>query len=139
MAVKHDLEVFSLSTPSAPHLVPKLGTHMPTTIIIPQRLCTPKTLQQWIRRQHHLPNALDSLPALSRADRSDILHDPLRRFRLPCTGFPGNNNALVLLVGVHVVVGRFSDGEYVRGHFESVLAAVRGEDVRGVDAEVWRG
>jgi hypothetical protein len=46
---------------------------------------------------------------------------------------------LVLLVGVHVVVGRFSDREYVGRHFESVLAAVRGEDVRGVDAEVWRG
>lgn len=90
---------------------------MPTTIIIPQRLCTPKTLQQWIRRQHHLPDPLDPLSPLSSADRSDILHDPLRRFRFPGTGFPGNNDTLVLLVGVHVVVGRFGDRENVGRHF----------------------
>jgi len=64
------------------------------------------------------------------------LHDPLRRFGLCSTTFAGNDDALVLLVAVHVVIGRLGDGEYVRWDFKSVLAAIGRQDSWGIDAKI---
>ena len=142
MTIEHDLEVLALPRCVSAQRTKQPRedrTHMPTTVIIPERLGTPKTFQQRIRRQNHLPDPLNPLSSLPTTNGSDILHDPLSSLRLAGSGFPRNNDALVLLVGVHVVVGRLRYREYVRRHFESVLVAVRGEDFWGVDAEVCRG
>lgn len=49
----------------------------------------------------------------------------------------GDDDALVLGVGVHGVVGGLGNGVDVRGHLETVLALVRLEGGEGVDTEVW--
>lgn len=65
---------------------------------------------------------------------SDVLHDPLRSFCLSSSRLSRNNHALVVFVGVHVVVGGFSNGEDMGRDFESVLVAVGFEDIIGIDA-----
>ncbi len=61
---------------------------------------------------------------------------PLRCFGLACTGFARDDNALILLVCVHVVVSTFGDGKDVWCHLETVLASIGLEDVFGVDTEI---
>ena len=85
---------------------------MSTRVIIPQRLCTSKTLQQWIRRKYHVLNLLDATILASRY-RGDILHNPFGSFGLSGTRFTRDDNALVLVVGIHVIVGRFGDSKHV--------------------------
>jgi hypothetical protein len=105
----------------------------PRRIIIPQRLRVSKGLEQWIRRQDHVLDLLDGGVGAA-GDIGDVLHYPLCGFGLPGATFTRDDDALVLSVGLHIVVGGFSDGEDVRGHFEAVLPAVAVEDGVCVDS-----
>ena len=84
-------------------------------VVVSQRLCVSERFEQWICGQHHVHHLLNRRVLASR-DICDVLHESLRSFCLSCSGFTGDNDALVLLVGVHVVVGRFGDCEDVRRH-----------------------
>ena len=77
---------------------------MSTGVVIPQRLCTSKTLQQRIRREHHVLYLLDAAILASRY-RGDVLHNPFGGFCLSGTRFTGDDDTLVLVVGIHVVIG----------------------------------
>lgn len=112
-------------------------THMSRRVVIPESLCAPETLEQRVRRQHHLLDPLNAAAAFfSARDGSDVLHDPLRRLGLPRTGLSRDDHALVLLLGGHLVVSRLGNGEDVGRHLEPVLASVRLQRLLGVDAEV---
>lgn len=109
---------------------------MTTRVVVPQRLGASETLQQRVGSHDHLLNPLN---ALSTRNSSDILHDPLGRLRLSRARLSGNDDALVVLVGDHVVVGALGDGVDVRRHLEAVLAAVGVEDFVRVDGEQAEG
>lgn len=57
---------------------------MTTRVIITKRLRTTKTLEQRIRRQHHILDLLNTT-VLSSRDRGHILHDTFRCLRLAST------------------------------------------------------
>ena len=109
---------------------------MSTRIVIPQRLRTPKALQQRIRCQHHVFDLLDAA-ILFTGNRSDVLHDAFGCFCFAGARFTGYDDALVVFVGLHVVVGAFGDGEYVRWYFEAVFAFVGLKDVVGVYSQIY--
>ena len=109
---------------------------MTTGVVIPQRLCTSETLQQGVCREHHVLNLLDTAISTS-GDRSNVLHDTLCGFRLPCTRFTRDDDTLVLVVRVHVVVCGFRNAEHVRGHLETVLALVLLEHLVRIDAQIY--
>ena len=58
---------------------------MPTRVVIPQRLCAPKTFQKRVRSEHHVLDLLDTA-VLATRDGSDVLHDLLRSFGFTRTG-----------------------------------------------------
>lgn len=47
-----------------------------------------------------------------------------------------DDDALVILVALHVVEGSFGDGEYVRGHLQAIASSVGVEDGFCVDTEI---
>ena len=96
---------------------------MSTRVVVPQRLRASETLQQGVGGENHVLNLLDTAVLTSR-DSSDVLHDTLRGLRLSRSGFARDDNALVLVVGIHVVIGRLSDTEHVWGNFQPVLPFV---------------
>ena len=65
------------------------------------------------------------------------MHDALRSLRFAGTGLARDNDTLVLMVGVHVVVCRLSDGEDVRGDLKPVLPLVLLKYIIGVDAQIY--
>ena len=85
---------------------------MSTGVVIPQRLRTSETLQQRVGGEHHVLDLLDAA-VLSSGYGSDVLHDPLRRLGLAGTGLSRDDNALILVVCVHVVVCGLGNGEDV--------------------------
>ena len=89
---------------------------MSTGVVIPQGLCASKALQQRIGRKHHVLDLLDATILASRY-RGDVLHNPFGSFGLSGTRFARDDNALVLVVGIHVVVGRFGDSKHVGRDF----------------------
>ena len=114
---------------------------MPTRVVVPERLGTSKALQQGVRRQHHFLDSFDpiSSPRMRTRHRRNVLHDPLSRLRLARSTLARDDDALVVLVRDHVVVGALGDRVDVRSDFEAVLAAVRVEDFVGVDGEEAEG
>jgi len=108
---------------SRPHRWIDDRTYMSTRIIVTESLSTTETFQQRVRSQNHILDLLDAAVLTSR-NGSDILHDTFRSLRLSCTRFAGYNDALVLMVGIHVVICAFSDTEHMRWHFEPILALV---------------
>ena len=109
---------------------------MSTRVVVPQCLCTTETLQQWVGSQHHVLDLLDTT-ILPSGYGSDVLHDALRSLRFAGTGLARDNDTLVLMVGVHVVVRRLSDGEDVRGDLKPVLPLVLLKYIVGVDAQIY--
>lgn len=109
---------------------------MATRIIVPERLRTTEALKQWICRKHHVLNLLNTAILASR-NFSDVLHDPFRCFRLSCTRLPRNNNALVLMVGIHVIISAFGNAEDVWRDLESILPPILLECFLGVDAQIY--
>lgn len=114
---------------------------MSTRVVVPERLGAPEALEEGVGGQNHL---LDPLDSRSRArvrasDGGNVLHDALRGLRLSCSTLAGDDDALILLVGDHVVVGGLGDGVDVRRDLETVLAAVGDEDFVGVDGEEAEG
>ena len=70
LRIKHDFEVLAV----------------PRAIVVAERLCASKALEQGIGRQHHVFDVVDA--SASRAvstDSSDVLHNPLSRLRLAST------------------------------------------------------
>lgn len=96
---------------------------MSTGVIVPQSFGTPKAFKQWIGGQHHVLNLLNPTVGTSR-DRGDILHDPLGSLGFACTRLSGDDDTLILVVGIHVVVGTFGDAEDVRRHLQTILALI---------------
>lgn len=84
-------------------------------VVVPQCLCVSKRLKQRVRGQHHVHHLLD-LRVLPARHVGNVLHEALRGLGLSCAGLAGDDDALVLLVGVHVVVGGLGDGEDVWRH-----------------------
>ena len=89
---------------------------MSTGVIIPQRLCTSKALQQRIGREHHVFDLLDAT-ILASGYRCDVLHNPFGSLGLSGTRFTRDDNTLVFVVGIHVIVGRFGDSKDVGRDF----------------------
>ena len=111
-------------------------THMSTRVVVPQCLCTTETLQQWVGSQHHVLDLLDTT-ILPSGYGSDVLHDALRSLGLACTGLAGDDDALVLMVCVHVIVRRLSDRKDMRGHFKPVLALILLQHIFRVDTQIY--
>ena len=78
---------------------------MSTRVVIPQRLRTSETLQQRVGGEHHVLDLLDTA-VLSAGYRGDVLHDAFRGLGLASARLARNNNALIILIGLHVVVRR---------------------------------
>jgi hypothetical protein len=102
-------------------------------VVVPQRLCVSERLKQRICGQHHVHHLLN-LRVLSTGDVGNVLHEAFRSLGLSCAGLARDDDTLVLLIGIHVVVGGLGDCENVRGHFQPVLALVALQDLLGVDA-----
>ena len=109
---------------------------MSTGVVIPQRLRTSETLQQRVGGEHHVLDLLDAAVLPSRHCR-DVLHDPLRRLGLAGTGLSRDDDALILVVCVHVVVCALRDGEYVGRDLQPVLALVLLEHLVRIDAQIY--
>ena len=67
------------------------------------------------------------------------MHDPFRRLRLACPRLARDNDALILLVALHVVIRRLSRRKDMRGHLKSILALVGVEDRIRIDAQIAKG
>lgn len=96
---------------------------MSAGVVVPQCFGAPEAFQERIGRQNHVLNLLDAA-ILTAGYRRHVLHDALCRFGLPRTRLSRNDNALVLLVGIHVVIGGLRDTKDMRGDLESVLALI---------------
>ncbi len=119
LCVEHDFKILSMTR----------------RVIVPERLGATKGLEERVGSQNHILDVLNARIGAT-TDGSDVLHDTLRCFGLACTGFARDDNALILLVCVHVVVSTFGDGKDVWCHLETVLASIGLEDVFGVDTEI---
>ena len=98
-------------------------THMSTRVVVPQCLCTTETLQQRVSCEDHIFDFLDTAVLTTRYG-GDVLHDALRSLRFAGTGLARDNDTLVFMVGVHVVVCRLGDREYVWRDLEPILALI---------------
>ena len=112
------------------------STHMSTRVVIPQRLRTSEALQQRVGGEHHVLDLLDAAVLPSR-HCGDVLHDPLRRLCLAGTGLSRDDDALILVVCVHIVVCALRDGENVGRDLQPVLALVLLEHLVRIDAQIY--
>lgn len=110
---------------------------MATRVIIAKRLRTPKTFKERICSQNHIFDLLNTA-ILPSGDLGNILHNTLRRFCLPSTRFPRNNDTLILVVRIHVVISTFCYAENMWRHFKPVLPPVLLKCLFRVDPEVYK-
>lgn len=87
----------------------------PRGVVVPQCLCVAEGFKQRVRGQHHVHHLLN-LRVFPARYVGNVLHEALRSFGLSCSRFAGDDDTLVLLVGVHVVVGGLGDGEDMWRH-----------------------
>ena len=109
---------------------------MATRVIVSKRLGTTKTFKQRVGGEHHVLDLLDAAVLPSR-HCGDVLHDPLRRLGFAGTGLSRDDDALILVVCVHVVVCALCDGEYVGRDLQPVLALVLLEHLVRIDAQIY--
>ena len=108
---------------------------MATRVVVTKGLCTTKTLKQRVCGQHHVFNLLNTV-IMAPGYRSDVLHYTLRSLRLPGSRLSRNDDALVVVVCLHIVVGGFGDGKDMWRDFEPVLALVFVKDIIRVDTKI---
>lgn len=108
---------------------------MATRIVIPECLRTPETLQERVRREHHVLDLLNATIFSSR-DCRNILHDTFGSLRLPGTRLSRDDDTLILAIRVHVVICRFCDTKDVRRDLKTVFAFVLLEYFVRIDTQV---
>lgn len=64
------------------------------------------------------------------------LHDALCGLGLACARLAGNDDTLIVFVGLHVVEGSLRNGEDVRRDLETVASLVFLDDLFCVDSEI---
>jgi hypothetical protein len=101
----------------------EVRTYMSAGIVVAESLGTAETFQQRVRSQNHILDLLDAAVLTSR-NGCDVLHDSFRSLRLSCARLAGYNDALVFMIGIHVVICAFSDTEHMGRHLEPILALV---------------
>ena len=108
---------------------------MSTRVVVPQRLRAPETLQQGVRREHHVFDLLNTTIFSSR-DCRNILHDTFGSLRLPGTRLSRDDDTLILAIRVHVVICRLCDTKDVRRDLKTVFAFVLLEYFVRIDTQV---
>ena len=109
---------------------------MTTGVIIPKGLSTTETLKQRVCSQDHVLDLLNATILPSRHS-SDILHNALCSFCFACAGFPRYNDALIVGIGFHVVIGRLRDTKDMWRDFKAVLALVPLQNIIGIYAQIY--
>ena len=109
---------------------------MATRVIIAKSLRASKTLKKRICGQDHIFDFLDTGILTSR-NRSDILHDPLRRFSFASTRLSGYYDTLVFMIGIHVVICAFGNAKNMGRDFKSIFSPIPLEGIVSVDAQVY--